>query len=123
MSNGIRTARSTYWIVARAGRWSPRPRGGSGSAADDSDRPPQVCGLRPGAGASQGATLQRVDEKLLRSKIEQALRREGLIIDQAGDVRDGSQASLDLLFMVMETRGRKEQPPGFVASACLQHRR
>ncbi len=69
---------------------------------------------------SQGATLQRVDEGLLRSKIEQALRREGLIIDQAGDVRDGSQASLDLLFMVMETRGRKEQPPGFVASACLQ---
>jgi hypothetical protein len=69
---------------------------------------------------SQDATLQRVDERLLRSRIEQALRREGLTINQKNDVRDGSQASLDLQYMVMETRGRNGQASGFAASACLQ---
>jgi hypothetical protein len=69
---------------------------------------------------SREATLERVDETLLRSRIEQALRREGLAIDNASDVRDGSQASLDLLYMVMETRDKNGQATGFVASSCLQ---
>jgi hypothetical protein len=69
---------------------------------------------------SPSTTLQSIDETVLRTRVQEALRREGLLIQTRDSVRDGSQASLDLLFMVMETKGRKEQPPGFVASACLQ---
>ena len=42
---------------------------------------------------SQSATLQRIDERVLRNKIEDALRREGIVIQTRSDVRDGSQAS------------------------------
>jgi hypothetical protein len=69
---------------------------------------------------TEGATLQRIDEGLLRAKIEAALRREGLTIDNRNDVRDGSQASLDLLYMVMETRDKEGHALGFAASSCLQ---
>jgi hypothetical protein len=69
---------------------------------------------------SAQATLRRVDESLLRARIEQALRREGLSIDQRNDVRDGSQGSLDLLYMVMETRDQEGHALGFAASSCLQ---
>jgi hypothetical protein len=68
---------------------------------------------------TEGATLRRIDEGLLRAKIEGALRREGLTIDNRSDVRDGSQASLDLLYMVMETSDKKSQAI-FAASSCLQ---
>lgn len=68
---------------------------------------------------SPNATLQRIDESLLRSRIEAALRREGISIDGRTDVRDGSQASLDLLYMVMETSDKKGQAI-FAASSCLQ---
>jgi hypothetical protein len=69
---------------------------------------------------SQEAALERVDEKLLRSRIEQALRREGISVESETDVRDGSQASLDLLYMVMETKDRNGKAIGFAASSCLQ---
>jgi hypothetical protein len=68
---------------------------------------------------SPNATLQRIDESLLRGRIEAALRREGISIDGHTDVRDGSQASLDLLYMVMETSDKKSQAI-FAASSCLQ---
>src|SRR3954451_4893099 len=67
---------------------------------------------------SQSATLARIDESSLRSRIETALRREGIAIDTRADVRDGSQASLDLLYIVMQTRNGKAT--GFAASSCLQ---
>jgi len=67
---------------------------------------------------SQSATLARIDESSLRSRIETALRREGIAIDTRADVRDGSQASLDLLYVVMQTRNGKAT--GFAASSCLQ---
>lgn len=69
---------------------------------------------------SHQAMLQRIDESLLRGRIESALRREGLTIDGAGDVRDGSQASVDLLYLVMETKDQTGQTIGFAASSCLQ---
>jgi hypothetical protein len=69
---------------------------------------------------SQSATLQRIDESVLRTRIEGALRREGISIDTRNDVRDGSQASLDLLYMVMETKDKNGQAMGFAASSCLQ---
>jgi hypothetical protein len=67
---------------------------------------------------SPSATLPRIDESGLRSRIETALRREGIAIDTRADVRDGSQASLDLLYVVMQTRNGKAT--GFAASTCLQ---
>jgi hypothetical protein len=69
---------------------------------------------------SPSATLQRIDESLLRGRIEGALRREGISIDARNDVRDGSQASVDLLYMVMQTKDKNGQAVGFAASACLQ---
>lgn len=65
------------------------------------------------------AELRPIEESLLRGKLESALRREGISIDTRTDVRDGSQASLDLLYMVMETGDRKSRPM-FAASSCLQ---
>src|SRR3954467_7484146 len=67
---------------------------------------------------SQSTTLPRMDESGLRDRIETALRREGIAIDTRADVRDGSQASLDLLYVVMQTRNGKAS--GFAASSCLQ---
>jgi hypothetical protein len=69
---------------------------------------------------SHEATLQRIDENLLRARIESALRREGIAIDSGKDVRDGSQASVDLLYLVMETKDQTGQTIGFAASSCLQ---
>jgi hypothetical protein len=66
------------------------------------------------------AALQRIEESVLRGRIESALRRRGITIDTRNDVRDGSQASLDLLYMVLETRDKAGQATGFVASSCLQ---
>src|SRR3954453_20476012 len=67
---------------------------------------------------SQSATFPPIDESGLSSRIETALRREGITIDTRTDVRDGSQASLDLLYIVMQTRNGKAT--GFAASSCLQ---
>jgi hypothetical protein len=67
---------------------------------------------------SESATLPQIDEGGLRSRIETALTREGIGIDTRADVRDGSQASLDLLYVVMQTRNGKAT--GFAASSCLQ---
>ena len=69
---------------------------------------------------SESATLHRVDERLLGARIEAALRREGISINTRSDVRDGSQASLDLLYLVMATRDSNGQAIGFAASSCLQ---
>jgi len=69
---------------------------------------------------SRDATLERVDERVLRSRIEDALRREGIMIQTRTDVRDGSQASLDLLYVVMQTKDTAGHALGFAASSCLQ---
>jgi hypothetical protein len=69
---------------------------------------------------SQSATLQRIDERVLRNKIEDALRREGIRVQTRNDMRDGSQASLDLLYMVIQTKDTSGHALGFAASSCLQ---
>ena len=66
------------------------------------------------------AAVQRIEESVLRGRIEGALRREGISMETRNDVRDGSQASLDLLYMVMETRDTSGRSIGFAASSCLQ---
>jgi len=69
---------------------------------------------------SQGATLEPIEEKVLRDRIGDALRREGIAIQTRSDVRDDSQASLDLLYVVMQTKDTAGHALGFAASSCLQ---
>ena len=69
---------------------------------------------------SRGATLEPIDERVLRDRVEDALRREGIVIQTRSDVRDGSQASLDLLYVVMQTKDTAGRGLGFAASSCLQ---
>jgi hypothetical protein len=69
---------------------------------------------------SQRATLDTIDESLLRARLEQALRREGISVQGPGDVRDGSQAQLSLVYLVLETGREADGEAGFAASSCLQ---
>jgi hypothetical protein len=69
---------------------------------------------------SKSATLEPIDMSVLRSRVQDALRREGILIQTRDSVRDGSQASLDLLYMVMQTRDTAGHALGFAASSCLQ---
>jgi hypothetical protein len=68
---------------------------------------------------SQHATLDRIDESLLRAKVELAMRREGISVQGPGDVRDGSQAQISLVYLVLETGNDAGRETGFAASACL----
>jgi hypothetical protein len=68
---------------------------------------------------SRRATLERIDESLLRAKVELAMRREGISVQGPGDVRDGSQAQISLVYLVLET-GNDAGETGFAASSCLQ---
>jgi len=77
-------------------------------------------GVHASVQLSQDATLERIDERVLRHRMEDALRREGIVIQTRGDVRDGSQASLDLLYVVLQTRDTAGHALGFAASSCLQ---
>jgi hypothetical protein len=69
---------------------------------------------------SRQATLPPLDESLLRGKLEQAIRREGMSIVGGNDVRDGPGAHLSLLYTVIGTRDRAGQETGFAAFSCLQ---
>jgi hypothetical protein len=77
-------------------------------------------GVHASVQLSQGATLERIEERVLRDRIGDALRREGIMIQTRSDVRDGSQASLDLLYVVMQTKDTAGHALGFAASSCLQ---
>ena len=77
-------------------------------------------GVHASVQLSQGATLEPIEERVLRDRVEDALRREGIVIQTRSDVRDGSQASLDLLYVVMQTKDTAGRALGFAASSCLQ---
>ena len=77
-------------------------------------------GVHASVQLSQGATLEPIDDRVLRARVEDALRREGIVIQAGRDVRDGSQASLDLLYVVMQTKDTAGRALGFAASSCLQ---
>lgn len=77
-------------------------------------------GVHASVQLSQGATLEPIDERVLRDRVQDALRREGIVIQTRSDVRDGSQASLDLLYVVMQTKDTAGRALGFAASSCLQ---
>jgi hypothetical protein len=69
---------------------------------------------------SERATLERIDESLLRVRMESAMRREGISVQGPGDVRDGSQAQISLVYLVLETGNDAGGGSGFAASSCLQ---
>jgi hypothetical protein len=69
---------------------------------------------------SQQSTFEQIDETLLRAKVELALRREGISVQGPGDVRDGSQAQIRLVYLVLETGNDAGGETGFAASSCLQ---
>jgi hypothetical protein len=69
---------------------------------------------------SGGAPLEPIDEAALRTKLEAALRREGIGIVGDSDVRDGTQAEVGFQYLVIATRDRLGRPSGFAASACLE---
>jgi len=69
---------------------------------------------------SERATLADIDESLLRSKLEQGIRREGISVVTRNEVRDGSGAHLSLLYLVLETRDKAGEKSGFAAFSCLQ---
>jgi hypothetical protein len=68
---------------------------------------------------AESATLQRIDEGLLRTRLEQAMQREGMAVDRSRDVRDGSAAQISLVYLVAETRNQTGQVTGYAASSCL----
>jgi hypothetical protein len=65
------------------------------------------------------ATLQRMDEALLRDNMERAVRRAGIAVQSAGDVRNGSGAQISLVYLVMPIRDAAGLEAGFAASSCL----
>ena len=77
-------------------------------------------GVHANVQLSQGATLEPIEEKVLRDRMGDALRREGIMIQTRSDVRDGSQASLELLYVVVQTKDTAGHALGFAASSCLQ---
>jgi hypothetical protein len=69
---------------------------------------------------SNGASLQPIDESLLRGKLEAALGREGIAVVGDDDVRDGTQAEIGFQYLVIGTRDSAGRERGFAASACLE---
>lgn len=66
------------------------------------------------------ATLQPIEEGLLQSRIERAVRREGIVVQQGADVRNGSAAQISLVYLVMPIRNEAGHQAGFAASSCIQ---
>ena len=69
---------------------------------------------------SRHAALETIDESLLRDKLESAMRREGISVQASGDVRDGSQAQISLVYLVIGTGYEAGEATGFAASSCIQ---
>ena len=69
---------------------------------------------------SRHAALETIDESLLRDKLESAMRREGISVQASGDVRDGSQAQISLVYLVIGTGYEGGEATGFAASSCIQ---
>lgn len=65
------------------------------------------------------AALERIDETRLRDKMERAVRREGIVIQDGGDVRNGSAAQISLTYLVMPIRNEAGHEAGFAASSCI----
>jgi hypothetical protein len=69
---------------------------------------------------SDSAMRPRVDESALRTRMERALEGTGISVEWDHEIRDGTQANLSLLYLVVETRDQAGRKTGFAASSCLQ---
>jgi hypothetical protein len=95
----------------------------SAQQTDDRQRM-SLAGLRTFAVHAQvqvagQATLEGIDETRLRDNMERAVRREGIVIQDGGDVRNGSAAQISLVYLVMSIRNEAGVQAGFAASSCL----
>ena len=95
-------------------------------SAQEPDAPQRVTllGLRTIATHAQvrlakNATLDPLDEGLLRDKLEQAMRQEGMVIQKLADVRDGSAAQISLVYVVISMGDDSGRETRFAASSCL----
>ena len=94
--------------------------------AQEPDDPQRVTllGLRTIATHAQvrvakNATLDPLDEGLLRAKLERAMRQEGMVIQKLADVRDGSAAQISLVYVVISMGDDSGRETRFAASSCL----
>jgi hypothetical protein len=65
------------------------------------------------------ATLQKLDEARLRTRLVRAMRQEGISVQDGGDVRDGSAAQISLVYLVLPIADEAGRKAGFAASSCL----
>jgi hypothetical protein len=65
------------------------------------------------------ATLEPLEEELLRAKLDQAMRQEGITVQQSADVRDGSAAQISLVYVVISMGDESGRETRFAASSCL----
>ncbi|HEY9015063.1 MAG TPA: hypothetical protein VIM84_08370 [Gemmatimonadales bacterium] len=100
---------------------------GPGRAQQSAEEPQRVTliGLRAFAvharvQVPEPARLLRLDEGLLRGKLEQAIRGEGMVVQGSADLRDGSAAQLSLVYQVIPIRDASGEETWFAASSCLQ---
>ena len=68
---------------------------------------------------AKDARLEPLEEELLRTRLEQAMRQEGMIIQQLADVRDGSAAQISLVYVVISMGDKSGRETRFAASSCL----
>jgi hypothetical protein len=68
---------------------------------------------------AKDATLEPLQEELLRARLEQAMRQEGMVIQKLADVRDGSAAQISLIYVVISMGDESGRETRFAASSCL----
>ena len=69
---------------------------------------------------SNRASLPPVDEALLRSRLEDAIRQAGMSVQGINDVRNGTQAAVGLNYLVVATGDGWARQNGFAASSCIE---
>jgi hypothetical protein len=90
----------------------------------DDPQPASLAGLRRFAVHAQvqvaaRASLPRVDLNLLETKLELAIRQEGLELQGPNDVRDGAAAQISLVYLVLAITDQAGHDAGFAASSCI----
>jgi hypothetical protein len=69
---------------------------------------------------SDPASIPQVDEALLRSRLENAIRQAGMSVQGPNDVRNGSQAEVGLHYLVVGMRDPWGRENRFAASSCVE---
>jgi hypothetical protein len=69
---------------------------------------------------SDPAALPSIDESVLQNRLEDAIRQEGLQIQRSEDVRNGTQAEVELQYLVVAMPDSWGRPSSFAASSCIE---